>query len=77
MAVRRTTLCVGEATEKALSVSFRLVVTLAMVAAAAVVGLALLDYYKEAHCARDGRVRADVVEVAPSVSGLVIEVPRR
>ena len=54
-----------------LALSFRLVVTLAMVAAAIVVGLALWDYYMEAPWTRDGRVRADVVEVAPDVSGLV------
>jgi multidrug resistance efflux pump len=57
-----------------LALSFRLVVTLAMVAAAIVVGLALWDYYMDAPWTRDGRVRADVVEVAPDVSGLVTEV---
>lgn len=57
-----------------LALSFRLIVTLAMVAAAIVVGLALWDYYMDAPWTRDGRVRADVVEVAPDVSGLVTEV---
>ncbi|MCJ2094550.1 HlyD family secretion protein [Methylobacterium sp. J-072] len=57
-----------------LTLSFRLIVTLAMVAAAIVVGLALWDYYMEAPWTRDGRVRADVVAVAPDVSGLVTEV---
>lgn len=57
-----------------LALSFRLLVTLAMVAVAVVVGLALWDYYMEAPWTRDGRVRADVVEVAPDVSGLVTEV---
>ena len=57
-----------------LALSFRLVVTLAMVATAIVVGLALWDYYMEAPWTRDGRVRADVVEVAPDVSGLVTAV---
>jgi len=52
----------------------RLVVTLAMVAVAGVVGLALWDYYLEAPWTRDGRVRADVVAIAPDVSGLVTEV---
>ncbi len=52
----------------------RVVVTLAMVAAALVVGLGLWDYYLEAPWTRDGRVRADVVAVAPDVSGLVTEV---
>ena len=57
-----------------LTLSFRLLVTLAMVAAAAVVGLALWDYYMNAPWTRDGRVRADVVGVAPDVSGLVTQV---
>ncbi len=57
-----------------LALSFRLLVTLAMVAVAVVVGLALWDYYMEAPWTRDGRVRADVVGVAPDVSGLVTEV---
>ena len=57
-----------------LALSVRLLVTLGMVAAAIVVGLALWDYYMEAPWTRDGRVRADVVQVAPDVSGLVTEV---
>lgn len=56
------------------SLAARLVVTLAMVLAAAVVGLALWDYYMDAPWTRDGRVRADVVSVAPDVSGLVTQV---
>ena len=57
-----------------LALSLRLAVTLVMVVAAVIVGLALWDYYMEAPWTRDGRVRADVVEVAPDVSGLVTEV---
>jgi multidrug resistance efflux pump len=57
-----------------LSLVGRLAVTLGMVAAAAIVGLALWDYYMNAPWTRDGRVRADVVAVAPDVSGLVTEV---
>lgn len=57
-----------------LALSFRLLVTLAMVAAAVVVGLALWDYYMNVPWTRDGRVRADVVGVAPDVSGLVTQV---
>ena len=57
-----------------LALAFRLLVTLGMVAVAVVVGLALWDYYMEAPWTRDGRVRADVVAVAPDVSGLVTEV---
>jgi RND family efflux transporter MFP subunit len=45
-----------------------------MVALAALVGWRLWVYYMEAPWTRDGRVRADVVGVAPDVSGLVSEV---
>lgn len=57
-----------------LALSLRLAVTLGAVAAALVVGLSLWDYYMDAPWTRDGRVRADVVEVAPDVSGLVTQV---
>ena len=57
-----------------LSVLGRLLVTLGMVVVALIVGLALWDYYMDAPWTRDGRVRADVVAVAPDVSGLVTEV---
>jgi multidrug resistance efflux pump len=52
----------------------RLVLTLVIVAAALVAGRSLWAYYQEAPWTRDGRVRADVVAVAPDVSGLVSEV---
>ena len=52
----------------------RIAVTLSMVALALIVGSALLNYYMNAPWTRDGRVRADVVAVAPDVSGLVTEV---
>ena len=52
----------------------RIAVTLGMVALALVVGAALWDYYMNAPWTRDGRVRADVVAVAPDVSGLVTEI---
>jgi multidrug resistance efflux pump len=46
-------------------------VTLAATAAAALTGWHLWQYYTEAPWTRDGHVRADVVQVAPDVSGLV------
>ncbi len=52
----------------------RLAVTAAMVIAALAVGHGLWDYSMNAPWTRDGRVRADVVEVAPDVSGLVTDV---
>jgi RND family efflux transporter MFP subunit len=52
----------------------RLLLTLLVVAAALLVGRQLWVYYMDAPWTRDGRVRADVIGVAPDVSGLVAEV---
>jgi len=52
----------------------RPMVTLVTVAIALAIGYALWDYYVNAPWTRDGKVRADVVAVAPDVSGLVTEV---
>jgi RND family efflux transporter MFP subunit len=52
----------------------RVAVTLVVVAIASVVGWQLWVYYMEEPWTRDGVVRADVVGVAPDVSGLVSEV---
>jgi len=52
----------------------RMSVTLATVIVALIVGWLLWDYYLNAPWTRDGRVCADVVRVAPDVSGLVSEV---
>jgi multidrug resistance efflux pump len=52
----------------------RLAVTLLTAAIAVVVGWQLWIYYMEAPWTRDGTVRADVVKIAPDVSGLVSEV---
>ncbi|GGC65285.1 efflux RND transporter periplasmic adaptor subunit [Chelatococcus reniformis] len=52
----------------------RLLVTLAAVAVAAFVGRGLWDYYMNAPWTRDAHVRADVVEIAPDVAGLVEDV---
>ena len=52
----------------------RLAVTLVAVVLATVIGWQLWVYYMESPWTRDGRVRADVVAVAPDVSGLVTEV---
>jgi multidrug resistance efflux pump len=54
---------------------FRVILTLAVVAAAAVLGSALWRTYMDAPWTRDGRVRAYVVDVAPEVSGTVVSVP--
>lgn len=52
----------------------RMAVTLVAVAIASVVGWQLWIYYMVSPWTRDGTVRADVVQVAPDVSGLVAEV---
>jgi RND family efflux transporter MFP subunit len=52
----------------------RFIVTAIVVAAAIAVGWQLWVYYMDAPWTRDGRVRADIVAVAPDVSGLVTEV---
>ncbi|KLN54196.1 efflux RND transporter periplasmic adaptor subunit [Variovorax paradoxus] len=53
----------------------RILVTVAVVAAAAWAGFRLWDHYELAPWTRDGRVRANVVQIAPDVSGLVTAVP--
>ena len=51
--------------------------TLTVIAFAAFVGWRLWSYYMEAPWTRDGRVRADIVQIAADVSGLITEVPVR
>jgi RND family efflux transporter MFP subunit len=52
----------------------RFAVTAAVVAVAVIGGRALWTHYQVDPWTRDGRVRADVVQVAPDVSGLVTRV---
>jgi RND family efflux transporter MFP subunit len=52
----------------------RFLVTMVVVAIAAVIGWQLWVYYMLDPWTRDGRVRADVVQLAPDVSGLVDQV---
>lgn len=52
----------------------RVATTLVLVAAAAAASVHLWHHYREAPWTRDGRVRADVVQIAPDVSGLVEDV---
>ena len=55
----------------------RVLATLAILALAAFAGYHLWFYYMEAPWTRDGRVRADVVQVAPDVSGFVTAIKVR
>ncbi|MDR3504779.1 MAG: HlyD family secretion protein [Acidocella sp.] len=56
------------------SFTLRFLTTLLVLAVAAVVGWQLWNYYMEAPWTRDGRVRADVVSLAPDVTGPVVQV---
>jgi multidrug resistance efflux pump len=53
----------------------RVAVTLAMLAVAVLLVAALWQRYMLAPWTRDGRVRAEVVDIAPEVSGTVVEIP--
>ena len=52
----------------------RFIVTMAVVAVAAVVGWRLWQHYEVEPWTRDGRVKADIVQVAPDVTGQVTAV---
>lgn len=54
---------------------FSVVATLLVVAVAALLGHTLWDHYMAQPWTRDGRVRADIINVAPDVSGVVVAVP--
>lgn len=54
--------------------SGRLLITGAMLVCAAIFGMHMWNYYMESPWTRDGHVRADVIGVAPDVSGLVAKV---
>src|SRR5215475_14117406 len=54
---------------------FSALVTLALFAVATYAGRQLWVYYMDEPWTRDGRVRAEVVNVAPDVSGAVVTVP--
>ena len=56
------------------SFTLRFLVTLCLVAVAGAVAWQLWNYYMVAPWTRDGRVRADIVEIAPDVSGPVTQV---
>jgi multidrug resistance efflux pump len=58
----------------ALSDAARVAVTLVVTAVAIAGGVQLWNHYQRDPWTRDGRVRADVVQVAPDVAGLVTEV---
>lgn len=53
----------------------RFLITAAVVVVALLLGHALWKHYLYAPWTRDGRVRAEVVRIAPDVSGLVTQVP--
>lgn len=61
--------------QPALRALVRAVLTLAVVAIAAVLVIELWDIYMRAPWTRDGRVRVYVASVAPEVSGTIVSVP--
>ena len=52
----------------------RVALTLIVVGLALIAGFRLWDYYQLEPWTRDGQIRADVIKVAPNVSGLVTQV---
>src|ERR1700688_2300295 len=58
----------------AASFTLRFIVTLVLVAIAGLMAWQLWIYYMQDPWTRDGRVRADTVELAPDVSGPVVQV---
>ena len=54
---------------------FSLIGTLLILAAAVLIGRALWVHYMDTPWTRDGRVRADIINVAADVSGYVVAVP--
>lgn len=57
--------------QRSLQIALRVGATLALAAAAAVAAHSLWHAYRLAPWTRDGRIRADIVQIAPDVSGLV------
>ena len=57
--------------------SVGVLITAAMVIAAVLVLLSMWDYYMEEPWTRDGRIRADVVQITPDVSGLITTIDVR
>jgi multidrug resistance efflux pump len=53
------------------------IATAAIFVVAVLIGRALWVHYMDEPWTRDGRVRADVVNIAPDVSGAVVELPVR
>ena len=53
--------------------NLRLLLTGLMFAAAVIVGLSLWRHYQYSPWTRDGRIKADVIAIAPDVSGTVTE----
>ncbi|RMR58831.1 biotin/lipoyl-binding protein, partial [Pseudomonas cichorii] len=56
---------------------FSLIATLLVLALAIFIGRTLWVHYMETPWTRDGRVRADIINVAAEVAGTVIDVPVR
>jgi multidrug resistance efflux pump len=58
---------------KTAALAFRVFVTLIMAAGATIAGVLLWQYYIESPWTRDARVAAEIVQLAPDVSGLITD----
>lgn len=56
---------------------FSFVATLAIFAIAVLLGRALWVHYMDSPWTRDGRIRAEIINIAPDVSGQIVEFPVR
>lgn len=55
--------------------SLRVFITLVVAAGAVVAGFLLWQYYIDSPWTRDARVAAEIVQVAPDVSGIIVDLP--
>ncbi|MGK9232628.1 HlyD family secretion protein [Inquilinus limosus] len=58
---------------KIAALALRILITLVVAAGAAVAGVLLWQYYMDSPWTRDARVAAEIVQVAPDVSGVVVD----
>src|SRR5882757_8117200 len=57
------------------ALALRIFITLVVAAGAVVAGVLLWQYYIDSPWTRDARVAAEIVQVAPDVSGIIVSLP--
>jgi RND family efflux transporter MFP subunit len=60
---------------KTAALALRVIITLVVAAGAVVAGVLLWQYYIDSPWTRDARVAAEIVQVAPDVSGIIVSLP--